>query len=271
MTRASSSSEKLTLVPVGTVSSPLVHRQDAPRQGALAGAAEACITLRPELTAGLRGLAGFERIWVLFHFHKNREAHLLTRPPQTSGPRVGVFASRSPYRPGGIGMSAVRLLAVEGNRLRVGECDLLDGTPVLDIKPYLPYCDAFPAARTGWLEERAAGCVPVRFTARVMHQLAWIRVHGGPPLAGFARRELSWQPDDNARKRLYHDRELDTPTLAYRTWRLPWQRDAAGVTVLCLKSSYSDAELADPADPYGDRELQLAFLEAFPGARDPRL
>lgn len=270
MNRDNSSFEPLTLVPIGTVTSPLVHRQDAPRQGALEGAAEALITLRPELTPGLRGLAGFERLWVLFHFHMNDAAHLLTRPPQTDGPKVGVFASRSPYRPGGIGMSAVRLLAVEGNTLRISGCDLLDGTPVLDIKPYIPYCDAYPAARTGWLEERAAGSVPVRFSAQAMHQLAWVRAHGGPPLASFARRELAWQPDDNARKRLYRDRELDTPTLAYRTWRLPWRRDTAGVTVLCLKSSYSDAELADPADPFGDRELQLAFLKQYPLARDPR-
>ena len=75
------------------------------------------------------------------------------RPPR--GPRVkrGVFATRSPHRPNAIGLSAVELVAVEGRSLRLGGTDFLDGTPVLDLKPYVPYADAFPEAKAGWIDE----------------------------------------------------------------------------------------------------------------------
>src|SRR6185437_11868823 len=97
----------------------------------------------PQSWARISGLAGFERIWLLFVFHRSEGWKPLVRPPRGGGKR-GVLATRSPHRPNAIGLSAVELVAVEERALRVRGVDLLDGTPILDIKPYVPYADAFP-------------------------------------------------------------------------------------------------------------------------------
>lgn len=152
-------SEAFTFHPIGTVRSPYRQRMDAPHQatvvaGTESGApAEALIELLNTLPPdSLRGLDGFERIWVLFCFHRSEGWAPLVKPPRSAGGRQGVLATRSPHRPNAIGLSAVELVAVEGRSLRVRGVDFLDGTPVLDIKPYVPYADAFPEARAGWID-----------------------------------------------------------------------------------------------------------------------
>jgi len=115
---------------------------------------EATLELDPALPEEtLRDLAGFAYIWVIFVLHKSEGWAPTVRPPR--GPRVkrGVFATRSPHRPNAIGLSAVELTGIEGRTLRLRGVDLLDGTPVLDIKPYVPYADAFPLAKAGWIDE----------------------------------------------------------------------------------------------------------------------
>jgi tRNA-Thr(GGU) m(6)t(6)A37 methyltransferase TsaA len=97
-------------------------------------------------------LYGFERIWLIFAFHLSEGWKSSVKPPR-GGPKRGVLATRSPHRPNSIGLSAVELIRIEGRTLHLRGVDLLDGTPVLDIKPYVPYADAFPAARAGWIDE----------------------------------------------------------------------------------------------------------------------
>ena len=145
--------------PIGFVRSPYVRRMDAPHQptvgtGTPASAAgEAILELDPALPeAMLEDLAGFERIWVIFAFHRSEGWAPRVRPPRGRVKR-GVLATRSPHRPNAIGLSAVELVSVEGRSLRVRGMDFLDGTPVLDIKPYVPYADAFPHSRAGWIDE----------------------------------------------------------------------------------------------------------------------
>ena len=148
--------------PVAVFRGAAARKYDAPRQGAFEGGAEGVVEFAPgrNFETALRDLAGFERAWLLFVFDRNAGAWRPTaRPPvaPAEGPeRVGVFATRSPYRPNPIGLTCVRLIAVEGLRVRVAEADLLDGTPVLDLKPYVPAADAFPDARAGWVERQAA-------------------------------------------------------------------------------------------------------------------
>lgn len=116
--------------------------------------AEASIELLPQIPVdALRALEGFERIWLIYVFHMNEGWSALVTPPR--GPRIkrGVLATRSPHRPAPIGLSAVELVSIEERMLRVRGVDLLDGTPILDIKPYVPYADAFPSARAGWVDE----------------------------------------------------------------------------------------------------------------------
>ena len=101
----------------------------------------------------LRDLEGFDRIWVIWWFHKNKNWRPTTLPPRGRTGRKGMFSSRSPYRPNPIAMSCLPLLGIEGLRVLVGSHDLLGGTPVLDIKPYIPKFDAFPDERAGWFDE----------------------------------------------------------------------------------------------------------------------
>lgn len=120
-------------------------------------AAEGVIELRPGLEPALDDLAGFSRIWLIWWFHKNATWRPKVLPPQGRTGRKGLFATRSPHRPCPLGLSAVPLLGVEGRKVRVGEHDLVDGTPILDIKPYIPRFDAFPDESAGWFGELAQG------------------------------------------------------------------------------------------------------------------
>ncbi len=140
---------KIEFTPIGTIHSPHLRPEGTPIQPRFAGGAEGTVELFAQYLAGLRDLAGFERIWLLYWFDRTYPAQLEVVPFRDSKPH-GVFATRAPSRPNPLGLSCVRLLSVEGCRLRVAELDVLDATPLLDIKPYLPDCDAFEVARTGW-------------------------------------------------------------------------------------------------------------------------
>lgn len=146
----------LTLVPIGVVRSSYARRFGTPQQAsAVDSHADATIELDalripPEAVADLEGI---ERIWVLSWLNRSSGTWSPTvRPPRGTRERRGVLATRSPDRPNPLGLSAVQLVRVDGCILHVRGVDLLDGTPVLDIKPYLPYADAFPNSRAGWID-----------------------------------------------------------------------------------------------------------------------
>jgi tRNA-Thr(GGU) m(6)t(6)A37 methyltransferase TsaA len=124
--------------PIGLVRSPFAEKAEAPRQAVAEGAAGVAgrIEMFPEHEHALDDLDGFDRIWVLFWFHEAHGSRAKVLPPRSNRKR-GVFATRSPHRPNPIGMSAVRLERVDGLVLHVRDLDLIDGTPVLDIKPAL--------------------------------------------------------------------------------------------------------------------------------------
>lgn len=141
---------------IGWVASPYRRRFGTPQQAsAVDSDAEAVLHMDAEQIPpeALADLAGIERIWVVSWLDRGGTWAPSVRPPRGTRQRRGLFATRSPDRPNPIGLSAVRLLAVDGCDLRVRGIDLLDGTPILDVKPYLPYADAFPDARAGWIDE----------------------------------------------------------------------------------------------------------------------
>ena len=132
-----------------------------PRQSGLVDEAEGRVEFLPEFASPdfTRGIEAFSHLWLVTGFHKNPpwDGAATVRPPRLGGnERVGVFASRSPLRPNGLGLSLVRLLAVESGVLRVAGIDCVDGTPVYDVKPYLPYCEARPEARADWAQAAPA-------------------------------------------------------------------------------------------------------------------
>ncbi len=140
--------------PIGTVRSPYSDRAEIPRGPGAKHEAEGTLEIRRDLEIGLTDIEGFSHLYVLWVFHEAKGFELLGTPP-TDDRAHGVFATRGPYRPNPIGLTVVRLLAREGNRLRVRGLDMLDGTPILDIKPYL---SSVPDAelKRGWLAEAEA-------------------------------------------------------------------------------------------------------------------
>jgi len=139
--------------PIGIIRTPFREAKDTPIQPAAAGGAEGTVEVSPEYAGGLEDLEGFSHVMLIYHFHKAEKSGLKVRPFMDSEER-GVFATRAPSRPNRIGISVVRLLGVKGNVLSIGDADMLDGTPLLDIKPFVPEFDAPAADRIGWLEEQ---------------------------------------------------------------------------------------------------------------------
>jgi tRNA-Thr(GGU) m(6)t(6)A37 methyltransferase TsaA len=123
-----------------------------PIQPAGASGIRGTVEVFPRLAEGLRDLDGFSHVILLFHFHRVQASQLLVTPFLDSEPR-GLFATRAPKRPNPIGLSVVRLLRIEQNTMHIENVDILDGTPLLDIKPYVPEFDQHPADRIGWLEQ----------------------------------------------------------------------------------------------------------------------
>ena len=155
----------MNIEPVAFFRSPLTSKFGIPRQSGLADGLPGRIVFTPDFRReeAVRGLDGFDYLWLIWEFSANPasadEVHLTVRPPRLGGnERVGVFASRSPFRPNRLGLSCVRidrveLTAHEGPVIHVWGADLMDGTPIYDVKPYVAYADAHPDARSGFVDE----------------------------------------------------------------------------------------------------------------------
>ncbi len=160
------------LVTIAILHSPFKEKFGIPRQPGLVQGLECELELLPPYNdpAAVAGLEGFSHLWLTFLFHANRDQQWRpkVRPPRLGGNQsMGVFATRSPYRPNALGLSVVELLGIDthnGVRLTLGGADLLDGTPIVDIKPYIPYVDAIPEARAGFAPEPPAPQLRVTFT-----------------------------------------------------------------------------------------------------------
>ena len=137
---------------IGVIHSPFAQRLGMPIQAAFAEGAAGTVELDPEYVPGLKDLEGFTHIILVYHFHLS-EGHSLQVKPFLDEEAHGVFATRAPRRPNAIGISVVRLNRIEGSTLYVSELDVVDGTPLLDIKPYVPQFDNRTGAKIGWLEK----------------------------------------------------------------------------------------------------------------------
>jgi len=139
--------------PIGSIHSPFTRQDQTPIQPCRSMSAGQ-VELLPEFEVGLRDLEGFSHLFLLYLFHQAKPGYDLTVTPFLDDQPKGLFATRYPRRPNCIGLSVVRLVRREGRVLHVEGIDVLDGTPLLDIKPYVPSFDAFPEAKLGWLEGR---------------------------------------------------------------------------------------------------------------------
>lgn len=251
--------------PIGFVRSPFVEKVEAPRQAVAEGAEGVAgrVEVLPEHEHALCDLEGFDRVWLLFWFHEANGSRSKVLPPRSDRKR-GVFATRSPHRPNPIGMSAVRLERVDGLVLHVRDLDLIDGTPVIDIKPYIPYADAFPDAKSGWVgaasDPRASWAVT--FTADAETQLAWLAAEGlALNLRARIEEALALGPQPHPYRRI-KKRDDGGLLLAVKEWRARFSvnLERSSMQVEALRSGFRTRELAG-TDPL--LALHRAFVARF--------
>jgi tRNA-Thr(GGU) m(6)t(6)A37 methyltransferase TsaA len=251
--------------PIGVVRSPFTERVEAPRQAAVEGGRG--VRGRIELFAGrgfedaLSGLDEWEHAWVLFVFHRNVEEGRGWKPkvlPPRAEAKVGVFASRSPHRPNPIGMSAVAIERVEGLVVHVRDLDLLDGTPVLDLKPYVAYADAFPEAQAGWLHDRRdpRPAWHVAFSEEAEAQLSWLRARG-VELRPRIESSLALGPQPHAYRRIR--KHGDGLRLASKEWRVDFRVEDRTMVVSGVATGYGPKQLATGVAPEVHRDFAAAF------------
>ncbi len=137
---------------IGIIHTPFKKAEGTPIQPVFGRDATGTVELFADFAAGLEDLDGFDRIWLVYKLHRSL-SYTMRVKPFLDNREHGLFATRSPNRPNSIGLSAVRLLKVNAKTLEVGDVDMLDGTPLLDIKPYIPKFDSHPGSRAGWYDE----------------------------------------------------------------------------------------------------------------------
>ncbi len=197
-----------TFEQIGVIRSPYKEKFAVPRQPGLVADGGGELHLLPpyNLADAVRGLEGFSHLWLLFVFHQTMEGgwRPTVRPPRLGGnARMGVFATRSTFRPNPVGMSLVELKGIRCQKSQVildlGSLDLVDGTPIVDIKPYLPFAEALPDAVAGYAQQAPEADMPVFFTSDVQQQLAGLDKKY-PNIARFIQQVLAQDPRPAYRK-----------------------------------------------------------------------
>lgn len=214
---------------IGTIHSPYKEKFAVPRQPGLIedGGGELHLLPPYNQAEAVRGLEDFSHIWVMFIFHQTMEGgwRPTVRPPRLGGnARVGVFATRSTFRPNPLGMSLVELKGIrrQGQNvvLELGSLDLVDGTPIVDIKPYLPFAESHPEARAGFAQSAPVATMPVTFSASAEQQLLLNSVKY-PHLRRFITQVLGQDPRPAYRKGEEAERDYAVHLLEFNVrWRV---------------------------------------------------
>ena len=229
---------EFTFAQIGVIRSPWKEKFAVPRQPGLVQDGGGELHLQPPYNQpeAVRGLEAFSHLWLLFVFHQTMEGgwRPTVRPPRLGGnARMGVFATRSTFRPNPIGMSLVELKGIRIEKqqviLQLGSLDLIDGTPVVDIKPYLPFAEALPHAEAGFAQTAPAADMPVRFSDLAQQQLHQQSRY--PNLARFISEVLAQDPRPAYRQGETQERE-------YAAWLMDfnvrWRIDDAGTEVIAI-------------------------------------
>jgi tRNA-Thr(GGU) m(6)t(6)A37 methyltransferase TsaA len=260
----SSVEKEYALKPIGVFRSPYKNFLEAPRQ-ATHDVPDSWLELNPghQYEQALSDLSGFERIWVIFSFHLKTEWKPMVQPPRGSDKKRGVFSTRSPLRPNHLGLSCLKLERIEGLKVFVSGSDLLDETPIFDIKPYLPYADSFPNSKIGWLEGADKDKWKIQWDVATLEPKNWLsqnRLYIEP----IVKNQLEFDPTNSERKRVYPIDEVHW-VFAYRTWRILFEINPEEKLVKCLKifSGYSTEDLNKSEDPYNDKGLHHEFMRLF--------
>lgn len=210
----------------------------------------------------LADLKGFDRIWVIFWFDRNKGWTPKVNTPR-SGPKRGLFSTRSPHRPNPIGLSCVELLDVKGLELMIGKNDLLDGTPILDIKPYLVYADSFPDSHQGWIENVPDLEYRVEWTPRSKAQADFIERNAQISLNHTVELRLKYNPFPFPNHRIKQIK-VNEYELSFKTWRIVYSVNEDLVLIDHIHSGYDKETLqGKKISKWGDVDLHLEFNAYF--------
>lgn len=217
----------------------------------------------------LRDLEGMERLWLVWWFHKATSWRPLVLPPRGTARHRGVFATCSPHRPNPIGISPVRLIGIEGLQLILGPCDLVEGTPVLDIKPYVPGYDSFPQATAGWIDEvEASMAVPPAYSVELgplaLEQSRWLRERWKVDFLPRLTELLSRDPSPHRTRRI-RARSSTLFEIGCGTWKGLFQVEMSRVLVTGFEPSFPVRFLTEAwRTGIPDHDAQLDFLRLWP-------
>ena len=254
---------RLTLTPIGVVHSPFTEKMQAPRQPNTPQAADGTVELFSgrDFEHALEDLTTFRYIWLIFWFDQSEGWRPKVLPPR-SEKRRGLFATRSPYRPNPLGMSLVELAGIDGLVLSVKGLDLLEGTPVLDIKPYIPYADSRPDADHGWLDEVAGlrdplGAFQVQFSEPARACLLLLQQFG-VELEAPIRQVLELGPEPHPYRRI--KKTDDGGCLSLKDFRVHFISPPQGrvIVVTEIATGYRPKQLATLTDAALDAHRALA-------------
>ncbi len=252
--------------PIGVARTPLRDPADAPRQSAAARDIEGVIELEPGhgFEFALEDLEPGQALWIVFWFHRSESWRAKVRPPRGLK-RRGVFATRSPHRPNPIGLSSVELLRVDGMSLHVRGVDLLDGTPVLDIKPFVPYTDALFTGGPGWLgaPEDVGPKLRIQFTPKAKEQLEYMERELGIALEKTLAEKLELGTAPHPYRRI--KKERSGFLLAYKEWRVRFETEGNTAHVLSLATGYRAKQLFGSASPVLEPHRRFVARYGYPG------
>ena len=254
----------ITFTPIGVLKSDQVEPYQASRQPDDLSS-PAIITLNSGLNfeQALTDLSGCSHLWIIYQFHQNENWKPLVQTPRGQR-KVGLFATRAPYRPNAIGISVVKLQKVEGLNIFIGPNDILDGTPILDIKPYHPDVDVVTDAHVDWLESNMNQKMQLSFSPQAEAQIDFLEATNSTDLKqfrAFITRQLEYDPTNAKKKRVAQENLFWI--LSYRTWRVDFLIQDQIVAVLSIHSGYSEADLLSTDDPFTDKEVHRRFLQTF--------
>lgn len=254
-----------TFDPIGFFHSTSTLPYELPRQAGLLPGNEGRIQLKEgqQFEQALDGLEGFDLIWVVFRFHRATGWKPKILPPR-GGKKQGVFATRSPHRPNFIGVSVVKLQTIEGLDLFVTDHDLLDGTPILDLKPYLNYADAATSTKQGWLETLPFQQeILFQWSAIAQAQVDYLKQMWNCNLKSAVEHRLTQAPVPYPNHRVKHIKD-DVFELAYRTWRIHYTWKEGLLTVHHLSSGYDRETLSgNKISRWDDLPIHQAFIKQF--------
>ena len=257
---------RVSFKPIGYVRSGKRLKFDAPHQPDREADETNLVVLATgrQFDLALQDLAGFDRIWLVSWFDRNQTWRPRALPPRGPAKRRGVFATRSPHRPNPIGLTCVRLLAIDGLTLTVGPLDLVDGTPILDIKPYILTVDSFPDSSLGWIGDVEAQIsqsprYDIELAELASRQIEWLQDQLNIDFTERAFSLLSLDPRPHRTRRILHLGD-DRYRIACGPWRLFFTVHGQTVFIESVGKGYSDESLV--AEGWGkipDRDAQLAF------------